>query len=708
MDGDRKDQWRAFVYEIGTEEMPARFLMPAIEQFKALLEEALNEAMIEHAGIECYATPRRLVAFSQAMSPVQPEREVKVRGPSAGVAFDESGKPTKAAIGFARSQGVSVDELIIEETERGKFVFAVKRVGGRRTLDVLSEVLPDVTSQLSFPKMMRWGSGGFRFGRPIRWLLALYGDDVIEFELAGLKSDRISRGHRTLCKGLVTLSRAEDYFDAMAKANVIVKHDERRVMIREQVESLANSIGAKPLIREELLDEVTFMTEHPTSVICSFDERYLSLPKEVLETVMIHHQRYFPVVDNGGKGLLPHFIAIRDGGTDWIDTVREGYEKVLQARFADAEFFFREDVKHPLEWYVEKLKGLLFQTGLGSMYEKVQRIKELVLRYCELAGLDEHQKEIALRAAQLCKADLATQMVQELTELEGIIGYEYAIRSGEPPEVAMAIKEHYMPRHANDDMPSTTVGALLGIADRMDTLCACFDRGLIPTGSADPIGLRRAASTIVGVLCYKKLHMKLSSLIDCALEVLKDASLLRSPADETRISLLSFFKGRVDTLLQEEGIDYDIREAVLSAGFDDVFDALVRARTLHKLRRSYDGFNEAVRAFTRVLNILSQHRTDVPFDPELLVEEVEKRLYEEFVAVSNQIPEALSNEEEYADAFIKLSTLKGAIDDFFGTGAGTGVLVIHPDMKLRFNRLSLLQMIESKLLRIADFSKLSI
>jgi len=479
-------------------------------------------------------------------------------------------------------------------------------------------------------------------------------------------------------------------------------------MIRGQVESLAYSIGAKPLIREELLSEVTFMTEHPTSVICSFDERYLSLPKEVLETVMIHHQRYFPVVDKDGKTLLPHFIAVRDGGTSWIDTVKEGYEKVLQARFADAEFFFKEDVKHPLEWYVEKLKGLLFQTGMGSMYEKVQRIKELVLRYCELIGLDERQKEIALRAAHLCKADLATQMVQELTELEGIIGYEYAIRSGEAPDVAIAIKEHYMPRHAGDNMPSTVVGALLGIADRMDTLCACFDRGLIPTGSADPIGLRRAAATIVSVLCDKKLHTKLSSLIGCALEVLKEAGLLRSPIEKTRHSLLSFFKGRIDMLLQEEGIDYDIRDAVLSAGFDDVFDALVRARTLQKLRRSYDGFNEAVRAFTRVLNILSQHRTDVPFDPELLVEEVEKRLYEKFVAVLKQLPKTLSNEEEYADAFIKLSTLKETIDDFFGTGAGSGVLVIHPDMKLRFNRLSLLQMIEAELLRIADFSKLSI
>ncbi len=697
---------RAFVCEIGTEEMPARFLLPAVEQLQALLEEALSEAMIEHAKVECYATPRRLVAYCPSVSPMQGEKVIKVRGPAVNIAFDRNGNPTKAAIGFARSHGITVTELRIEETERGAFVVAEKVIGGGATSEVLSELLPAVIAKLSFPKMMRWGSLNFKFGRPIRWLVALFGDEVIRFELAGLQSDRISRGHRVLCEHPVIIHSAEGYFDALHKAHVIVKHNERMELIRAQVERLAKSIGARAFITDELLSEVTFMTEHPTAVIGAFDECFLELPEDVLKTVMMHHQRYFPVTDESGR-LLPRFIAVRDGGGEGLEMVRQGYERVLSARFADAKFFIEEDMARPLESYVEHLKGLLFQSDLGSMYDKAMRLKRLVKRYCEMACLDDELTSLAVRAGHLCKADLVTKMVQEFTELQGIMGYHYALWCGEPAAVALAIKEHYMPRFYGDELPSTVLGALLGIADRMDTLCACFDRQIIPTGSADPVGLRRAAMAVVSILA-QGYHLPLSALIDGALSILGDDGLLKRDRSETHAALMQFFKGRIDALLADEGVEHDIREAVLAASFDDVPDVLVRAKVLTRLRKSYSGFSEAVTSFTRVLNMLSQHRTDAEFDEGLLTELPEKRLYEEFVRVRQSLPEGLSGSDEgaYEEAFLKLAELRQAIDGFFGTAPGTGVLVMHPEIRLRENRLALLQMIEGVLLQIADFSKL--
>lgn len=700
---------RAFVCEIGTEEMPARFLLPATEQLKALLEEALNEAMIEHSEVECYATPRRLVAYCRSMLPVQAKKVIKVRGPAINIAFDRDGNPTRAALGFARSHGVSVDELKVEETEKGKFVVIEKAVGGRTTVEVLCELLPSVIAQLAFPKMMRWGSLNFKFGRPIRWLVALFGDEVVRFELAGLQSDRISRGHRILCEHPVIVHSAEDYFDALREAHVIVKHGERRELIKAQVEQLADSIGARAFIADELLDEVTFMTEHPTAIIGAFDERFLELPDEVLKTVMMHHQRYFPVTDRDGR-LLPRFIAVRDGGSKGMDLVRQGYERVLSARFADAKFFVEEDMMRPFESYVEQLKGLLFQSDLGSMYDKAMRLIRLVRRYCQMAGLDDELTSLAVRAAYLCKADLVTKMVQEFTELQGFMGYYYALKHGEHAQVATAIREHYMPRFYGDELPSTVVGALLAVADRMDTLCACFDRQIIPTGSADPVGLRRAAAAVVSILCHalRDYRLPLTALIGEALNILNEDGLLKRDMDETRMVLMQFLKGRVDALLADEGIEHDVREAVLASSFDDVPDALIRAKALAKLRESYSGFNDAVTSFTRVLNMLAQHRTNAQFDEGLLIELPEKRLYEEFVRVKQGLPDKLRGAEEsaYEEAFIKLAELKSAIDGFFGTAPGTGVLVMHPDIKLRENRLALLQMIESALLQIADFSKL--
>ncbi|HID06509.1 MAG TPA: glycine--tRNA ligase subunit beta [Armatimonadetes bacterium] len=470
----------------------------------------------------------------------------------------------------------------------------------------------------------------------------------------------------------------------------------------------ASLLGGKALITDELIEEVNFLIEHPTAVSGSFDVNYLNLPRDVLITTMMHHQRYFPVTDANGS-LLPHFIGVRDGGTKGLDIVRQGYEKVLRARLADAQFFFNEDLKKPLEAYVEKLSGLLFQRDLGSMLDKTQRLVALTKRYCERANVDEATRNLALRTAWLCKADLVTSMVEEFTELQGVMGREYALRSGEDRRVAQAIYEHYLPRHANDELPSTLVGALVGIADRMDTLCACFDRSMIPTGSADPLGLRRAAHSIVVVLNELQLHFPLSSLIDDSLAVLSEVQLLTRPVDETKADVLDFLRMRIEALLDEWDIAYDIRDAVISVGFDDVPDVITRARALTNLKqRDATAFAEAVIAFTRVINILSKQRTDAPVNPELFVEDGERRLYDEFQQVIARISLPLRGRDEsaYEDAFMKLATLKGAIDDFFGTAPGTGVLVMHPDERLRNNRLALVQTLEGVLKQIADFSKL--
>jgi glycyl-tRNA synthetase beta chain len=693
---------KTLLLEIGTEEMPARFMLPALEQLRDLVAKTLTELRLQHGQIRTMGTPRRLVAIVSEVAETQTPIVREIRGPAKHIAFDPQGNPTKAAEGFARSQGVSVQDLIVKATEKGEFVFAVKREEGQPALEVLSEALPQIIRSLSFPKTMRWEESGLRFGRPIRWIVALLGEDVIPFEIAGVRSDRVTYGRRftggqSIGKR-ITLQNADDYEKALEDAHVIVDHERRRELVKLQVQEAAQSVGGVAVMPDELVDEVTFLVEEPVALVGHFDERYLELPSEILVTVMQHHQRYFPVLckDDQSK-LLPHFVFVSNGMPKEPDLVRQGNERVVTARFEDARFYFAEDRKHRLDEFAQKLSDIVFIEDLGTMADKVERLKRLA------TNLYGSLSPTLLRAAELCKADLATRLVNEFTELQGVIGRVYASLDGEPTEVAEAIEDHYKPLPPDFEMPRNEIGFWLAVADRIDTLCACFDRNLIPTGSHDPFGLRRAATTLLMLLRNAPRKTSVKESIGAALKILRETGMTQRPQEETEAQLLEFLRERLDGLLEAEGIDHDLRQAVLAAGFDDVAETFDRAQALQKLRNERtDWFNETVVAFTRVTNILAQARqrgetVDGDVDAEVLQVDAEKELNEAVSEIASTFAEHV-RQRNFVAAFETLANLTPKINRFFDE-----VLVMHEDSKIRRNRLALLRKIETMLLSIADF-----
>lgn len=693
---------KTLLLEIGTEEMPARFMLPALEQLKELVAKTLAELRLQHGQIRTMGTPRRLVAIVSQVAETQTPVIREIRGPAKHIAFDPQGNPTKAAEGFARAQGVSVQDLVVKATEKGEFVFAVKREEGRPALKVLSEALPQIIRSLSFPKTMRWEESGLRFGRPIRWIVALLGENVVPFEIAGVKSDRVTYGRRftggqSIGKQ-ITLKSADDYEKALEDAHVIVDHERRRELVKLQVQEAAQSVGGVAVMPDELVDEVTFLVEEPVALVGHFDERYLELPSEVLVTVMQHHQRYFPVLrtDDQSK-LLPYFVFVSNGMPKEPELVRQGNERVVTARFEDARFYFAEDRKHRLDEFAQKLSDIVFIEDLGTMADKVERLKRLA------ANLYGSLSPTLLRAAELCKADLATRLVNEFTELQGVIGRVYALLDGEPTEVAEAIEDHYKPLPPDFEMPRNEIGFWLAVADRIDTLCSCFDRILIPTGSHDPFGLRRAATTLLMLLRNAPRKTSMKEGIDAALRILRETGMTQRPQEETKAQLLEFLRERLDGLLEAEGIDHDLRQAVLAVGFDDVAEIFDRAQALQKLRSERtDWFNETVVAFTRVTNILAQARqrgetVDSDVDAEVLQIEAEKELNQAVSEIAPTFAEHV-RKRNFTAAFETLATLTPKINRFFDE-----VLVMHEDAKIRRNRLALLRKIETLLLSIADF-----
>jgi glycyl-tRNA synthetase beta chain len=693
---------KTLLLEIGTEEMPARFMLPALEQLRGLVAKTLTELRLQHGQIRTMGTPRRLVAIVSEVAETQTPIVREIRGPAKHIAFDPQGNPTKAAEGFARSQGVSVQDLIVKATEKGEFVFAVKREEGQPALEVLSEALPQIIRSLSFPKTMRWEESGLRFGRPIRWIVALLGEDVIPFEIAGVRSDRVTYGRRftggqSIGKR-ITLQNADDYEKALEDAHVVVDHERRRELVKLQVQEAAQSVGGVAVMPDELVDEVTFLVEEPVALVGHFDERYLELPSEVLVTVMQHHQRYFPVLrKNDQSKLLPHFVFVSNGMPKEPNLVRQGNERVVTARFEDARFYFAEDRKHRLDEFAQKLSDIVFIEDLGTMADKVERLKRLA------TNLYGSLSPTLLRAAELCKADLATRLVNEFTELQGVIGRVYASLDGEPIEVAEAIEDHYKPLPPDFEMPRNEIGFWLAVADRIDTLCACFDRNLIPTGSHDPFGLRRAATTLLMLLRNAPRKTSVKESIGAALKILRETGMTQRPQEETEAQLLEFLRERLDGLLEAERIDHDLRQAVLAAGFDDVAEIFDRAQALQKLRSERTiWFNETVIAFTRVTNILAQARqrgetVDGDVDAEVLQVDAEKELNEAVSEIAPTFAEHV-RQRNFVAAFETLATLTPKINRFFDE-----VLVMHEDSKIRRNRLALLRKIETMLLSIADF-----
>ena len=676
---------RDLLFEIGTEEIPAHVMPHLLEDLAQLAETMLKEHRLSYEKVRTLGTPRRAALIVTGLAERQEDINTETRGPSVAIAFDADGNPTKAGAGFARGQGVDPSALI----QRDGYVYASVHESGAATAELLTSLLPDLVRAIPLPNSMRWGDLDFRFIRPIRWFVALYGTEIVPFTLAGVTSGNHSRGHRTLAPADFVITSAADYEAACEKAYIIVDPERRRAMICEQITETAKACGGTAEITPDLLEEVLYLVEYPTALSGSFEEKYLALPAEAVITPMRDHQRYFPVKAADGS-LLPAFITVRNGGKAHLDVVAHGNERVLRARLADAQFFFDEDRKKSLAEHREKLKTVVFQRGLGSMYEKTERLMALTTAIVEemAAGdTDDAALADARRAAELSKADLVTGMVTEFTELQGIMGREYALLDGESPAVARAIDEQYMPRFAGDELPQTPLGVALSAADKIDNIVGTFSQGRIPTGSQDPFGLRRQALGLVLMLIEQESTMLLSDLVDEACDLYD----LEEFRDKMQVYVADFIRLRLKNVLSERGVRYDVQEAVLG-DVDLVADVPVRAAYVERLLAS-EGGEALVQSFVRVGNI-ARSVTGGTVDPALFKAEEEGALLSAYQA-------AAAARAEGEDTLPAEQTLGRAIDTFFDA-----VMVMDKEARVKENRLSLLKMIDDDLLETADYSKI--
>jgi glycyl-tRNA synthetase beta chain len=682
------------LFEIGTEEIPSGYLPPALEELKAAASRLLAEQRLAFTDIRTLGTPRRLVLFADGLPERQADARREVVGPPKAAAFDAEGKPTRAAEGFARAQGVAVEALQVRALERGEYLLAVQEERGARTADVLAGLLPKLLAALSFPKFMRWGEGTLRFVRPIRWLLAIYDGRVVPFEIDGLKTGGKTYGHRFLAPRGVRVRSFREYLEILEDRFVIADPARRRELVRTQAAEAAAAVEGRPVLDDALVEAVADLVEFPTAVCGAFKPEYLELPREVIVTPMQKHQRYFPMVDAAGN-LLPHFVAVSNMRAKDMGLILQGNERVLRARLNDAEFFFREDRKRPLAERLPELRQIIFQEKLGSVADKAQRLQRLAGWIA--AQVDPAARPSAERAALLCKADLPTAMVKEFPNLQGIMGREYARLSGEAPEVCQAIEEHYLPRFAGDRLPPSGAGATVALADRLDSIVGCFGIGLVPTGSEDPYALRRAALGVVQTVLQRGWHLPLDEAVACAQAGFGDAGGLK--AEATRQAVLEFLRSRTQAVLAERGLPGDVIDAVLSAGSNDIADVARRADALGVLRREAD-FAELATAFRRVVGIIPRG-FDRPVETTRLVEGAERALYAQTVELKGEV-ERLVAARDYLGALRRIAALRPVVDMFFEE-----VLVIGPDEGLTQNRFALLKTVGNLFARIADFTKIT-
>ncbi|MBR1646487.1 MAG: glycine--tRNA ligase subunit beta [Selenomonadaceae bacterium] len=678
-----------FLLEIGTEEIPAHAMPAILEQLKTLAEKSLSEARITFGNVQTLGTPRRLALLVENVAARQADVEDEKRGASAKIAFDADGKPTKAAIGFAKKNNVQPEDLIV----RDGYIYAVIHEQGKSSAEIFATLLPKIICDLSFPNNMRWGSLDFKFIRPLRWIVALFGDEIIPFEVANVKSGRTSRGHRFLSTGDFEIPTADNYVDACEKNFVIVDQNKRRDMIVAQINEVAASKNGVAEITDDLLEEVLYLVEYPTALAGEFETKYLELPAEAVITPMRDHQRYFPVKTSDGK-LMPLFITIRNGGKDFIDIVQHGNERVLKARLEDAQFFFNEDRKKSLEAHRDKLKTVVFQEGLGSVYEKTERLIKLVEKISDILGVTADERANSIRAAKLSKADLVTGMVTEFTELQGVMGREYAKLDGEPAEVCAAIDEHYMPRFAGDAQPKSTAGKILSLADKIDNIVATFSRGLIPTGSQDPFALRRQALGIVNQLTAARQSVSIREIVDLAMDLLKITD--KVGREKIQREVADFMRLRVKNVLSNS-TRYDVIDAVLDDA-DDVFAVTLKAAAVEQFLATPDAV-KTIQSFVRVSN-LAKKADSTDMDEKLFELDAEKVLFKAFEAVKVAADELIAK-KDFLGALDVLKKLSTPIDSFFDS-----VMVMDENLSVRKNRLALLKSTDELLAKIADFGKI--
>ncbi|HWI60570.1 MAG TPA: glycine--tRNA ligase subunit beta [Symbiobacteriaceae bacterium] len=695
---------RNLLLEIGTEEIPSRFCQPALDQLKANAEKALADARIDFQLADVFGTPRRLVLYVKDMALVQKDVEVVQKGPAKKAAFDASGNPTVAIQKFSQSQGVAVEDLEVQKDEKGnEYMYARKLVKGESIAKVLPQLLAGLVLSIEWPKSMRWADRSIRYARPIRWLLAMLGDRKVPFDVDGIQTVNTTMGHRVLgAKEPIVVDNADDYFKKVTAGYVMVDQKIRKQVIWQQITAVAKSVGGFVEPDADLLEELNWLVEQPTAFYGAFSESFLDVPPVVLVTTMKENQRYFPVYkDETHTDLLPYFIALRNGEQDHIEIVRAGNEKVLAARLSDARFFWDEDRKHPLAHYNDRLKNVVFQEKLGTQYERVVRLTNLTDRIAQALTLKPGERDQAVKAAQLCKADLVTRMVFEFPEVQGYMGQQYLLREGGDPAVAKAIYEHYLPRGAGDELPRTGPGIAVALADKLDTLAGYFSIGMIPTGSQDPFALRRSAQGVVQTIVDNKLTVDMADLCALAIEGYK----LENPVElKTLSDMLEFFRARLKVLMEGREHRYDVIDAVLSVGFRTPYDAMRRAEALTTMLKEPE-FAAVTGAFKRVMNLASK-ASEAGIEPgevdtELLLEAAERDLYGAFVDVRPDMKRAL-DALDY-EKFYRIGTrLKAPVDAFLDN-----VRVNADDQKVKLNRYSLLTAVGGLLSAPADLGRLA-
>lgn len=686
--------------EIGMEEIPARFLKPALNDLEKNMKTYLKENRIVFEEIKTYGTPRRLILSISNLAEKQEDLNILNQGPAKHIAFGSNGDLTKAGMGFAKSQGIEATDLEIIETPKGEYIAAKKFVEGKETKTLLPEALKGLVEGLTFSKSMKWADKKIKFARPIQWILALADNNVVEFEVEGYRSGTMSRGHRFFGEKEFTVADIDDYFTKVRANNVIVDIEERKNMIVEMINKNCSSAGEKVVIENELLDEVTNLVEYPYPMVGTFNSEFLEVPQDVLIISMQVHQRYFPILDSDGN-LLPKFVVVRNG-IDGSEHVRIGNEKVLSARLSDARFFYQEDLKKPLSENVEKLKHVVFQKDLGTIHQKLERSKKIAEKLVDMLGFEGNKSDI-LRTIELSKADLVSNMIgeKEFTKLQGFMGAEYALRSGENEKVAKGIEEHYYPRYQGDRLPENIEGVITGICDRIDTLVGCFGIGLIPSGSKDPFALRRSALGIVNIIFNSKLDLSIDELVNISIDALELDGVLKKDKEKVKSDVMEFMNQRIINIFLDKGYRRDFIMAVSDVKNENLLEVEKKLLTLNEVS-SNENFNELVSLLKRVGNISKDYKGTVNISENLLKEDTEKSLYNfymEFMSISEEI----LGKNDYLTYLKTILSGKEIIDGFFDS-----VMVMDKDENIKNNRLSLLTSLNTIFNRVANLNLIEI
>ena len=685
---------KTLAFEIGTEEIPAFDLEKATSKFGEIVENALDDARVPYGVVNVYSSPRRIACVVDEVACETEAINEVYKGPSTKIAFDESGAPTKAAIGFARGKGVEVDSLVVREDGGTEYVYAEKSIPAKGTADILSGILRGVIDSIYWPKSMKWGSNRELFSRPVRWIVALFGEDVIPIEYAGVSSSNFTVGHRSLAPGKHEISTAGEYEAVVRSAFVVPTQKERRSIIEEQVREVEKAnAGCNAVLPDKTLVEVINLSEYPTVLCGQFDEEFLKVPEEIIVDAMLMHQRYFPLYKDGK--LQNKFIIVSNGDPKCSDVIVDGNERVVAARLYDAKFFYEEDLKNPLETYVERLNEVVFQEKLGTMLEKTQRVEQLASKICIEAAVSDYESGLIAKAARLAKADLVTNAVVEFTSVQGIMGSYYASAQGEEEEVARAIADHYKPRFAGDNPPEGIVGKVVACADKIDTVCGLFAIGQLPTGTSDPFALRRSALGIINIM-QSGLDASLEKCLSESLDIYLESG-LEFDKEEVLGQLIDFFITRTRVMLHDAGNSYDAVDAVLAAGIVEPIVLIERTNALtYAMSQSPELFEDLATAYARANN-LRDPEAGTTVDENLMNTE-EKELLEAIASVTTKVNVNLG-EGMYDQALEDLAGLRGPIDSFFES-----TMIMDEDLDIRANRMRLLNRFTEVFVNIADFS----